>query len=616
METIVGIDLGTTNSAIAIMENDEVKIIQNKHGDPTTPSIVAFTNEGNILIGKEAKNQAASNPKKTISSAKRVIGRRVMEVPDAAKKVSYSLVGRPSDPVQILIGDSPENQKAFMPQSISARILQNLKKSAEDYLGRPVTDAVITVPAYFNDGQRQATKRAGELAGLNVRRIINEPTAAALAYGINVEDDTLEKKVVVFDLGGGTFDISILEIGGGVWEVKSTNGDTFLGGDDFDREIVNLLVRSFLNKPDGVDLREYPSAMQRLKEAAENAKFVLSSNLEAKITQAFLTEELGENGHLEFVLSRSKFESLIDKYMKRIENCCKQALKDANISSSEITDVVLVGGSTRIPLVRDIAKKIFGKDPDTSVNPDEVVALGAAIQGAILSGTKKGMILVDVTPLSLGIETEHEIMDTLIPRNTSIPCVAKEIYTTTEDEQEEVDVFVYQGESRRVTRNRLLGQFVLDGIEPAYEGDPQIEVRFAIDADGILQVSAKNLATGSEQIVTIKGCSSLSDEDVLKFQSAAEQDQYDTFEDFEEDDDDEDYYDLDDITQVAEALLQDTTNGIDEFSGVLDNATLQEIKKAKAALAEALDEEDMDLIETSLDSLLTLWDSIEATLED
>jgi len=305
--------------------------------------------------------------------------------------------------------------------------------------------------------------------------------------------------------------------------------------------------------------------------------------------------------------------------MKRIEHCCKQSLKDAKINPSEITDLVLVGGSTRIPLVRNIAKKIFGKDPDTSVNPDEVVALGAAIQGAILSGTKKGMILVDVTPLSLGIETEHEIMDVLIPRNTSIPCVTKEVYTTTEDEQEEVDVFVYQGESRRVTRNRLLGQFVLDGIEPAYEGDPQIEVRFAIDADGILQVSAKNLATGSEQAVTIKGSSSMSDEDVLKFQSAAEQDQYDTFEDLDDDDDDDDddeYYDLDDLTQVAEALLQDTSSGIDEFSNVLDSETLLEIKKAKEALAEALDEEDMDLIETSLNSLLTLWDSIEATLEE
>jgi len=615
METIVGIDLGTTNSAIAIMENDEVKIIQNRHGDATTPSVVAFTNEGGILVGKEAKNQAASNPKKTISSVKRVIGSRVMEVPDAAKKVPYSLVGRPTDPVQILIGDDPASQKAFMPQSISARILQDLKKSAEEYLGRPVTDAVITVPAYFNDGQRQATKRAGELAGLNVRRIINEPTAAALAYGISVEDPTVEKKIAVFDLGGGTFDISILEIGGGVWEVKAVNGDTFLGGDDFDREIVNLLVRNFLNKPDGIDLREYPSAMQRLKEAAEGAKFGLSSSLESKITQAFLAEELGENGHLEFVLSRSKFESLIDKYMKRIESCCKQALKDANISASSITDVVLVGGSTRVPLVKDLAKKIFGKDPDTSVNPDEVVALGAAIQGAILSGAKKGMILVDVTPLSLGIETEHEIMDVLIPRNTSVPCVAKEVYTTTEDEQEEVDVYVYQGESRRVSRNRLLAQFVLDGIEPAYEGDPQIEVRFAIDADGILQVSAKNLATGSEQAITVKDSSTVSDADVLKFQSAAEQDQFDTF-DYDDGDDEDEEYDLEDLVQVAEVLLQDTTSGLDEFATVLDALTLSKVKQAKESLAEALDEEDMELIESSLNNLLTLWDTIEATLEE
>lgn len=618
MNTIVGIDLGTTNSAIAIMENDEVKVIQNKHGDATTPSIVAFTDEGKILVGKEAKNQAASNPKKTVASAKRVIGRRVMEVPDAAKKVSYSLVGRPADPVQILVGDDPTNQKAFMPQSISARILQDLKKSAEDYLGRPITDAVITVPAYFNDGQRQATKRAGELAGLNVRRIINEPTAAALAYGINADDADTEKKVAVFDLGGGTFDISILEIGGGVWEVKSTNGDTFLGGDDFDREVVNLLVRSFLNKPESIDLREYPSAMQRLKEAAEGAKFELSSALESKISQAFLAKELGENGHLEFTLTRGKFEALIDKYMKRIETCCKQALKDANISASQITDVVLVGGSTRVPLVRAVAKKIFGKEPDTSVNPDEVVALGAAIQGAILAGTKKGMILVDVTPLSLGIETEHEIMDVLIPRNTSIPCVAKETYTTTEDEQEEVDVYVYQGESRRVTRNRLLGQFVLDGIEPAYEGDPQIEVRFAIDADGILQVSAKNLATGSEQSVTIKDSSAMSEEDLMKLQSAAEQDRYDNFEDLYEDDDDdeEEEYDFEDLVSVAEAMLEETKTGLKEFAGVLDPATLTAVKKAKEALAEALDEEDENLVESSLNALITLWDNIEDSLDE
>jgi len=611
MDTIVGIDLGTTNSAIAFMENDEVKIIPNEHGASTTPSVVAFTNGGKVLVGKEAKNQAASNPKKTIFSAKRVIGRRVMEVPEAAKKVPYSLVGRPTDPVQILIGDKPGDHKAYMPQNISAQVLSNLKKSAEDYLGRSITEAVVTVPAYFNDGQRQATKRAGELAGLNVRRIINEPTAAALAYGLDAKDQNIDKKVAVFDLGGGTFDISILEIGGGVWEVKSTNGDTFLGGDDFDREITNLLVRSFLNKDEGVDLREHPSAMQRIKEAAEAAKLALSEQLEAKVSQAFLADELSDKGHLEFTLTRDKFEALLEKYTKRIEHCCKQALKDAKMSASDITDVILVGGSTRTPLIRDLAKKIFGKEPSAGVNPDEVVALGAAIQGAILSGQKKGMILVDVTPLSLGIETENEIMDVLIPRNTAIPCVAKETYTTTEDDQEEVDVFVFQGESRRVTRNRLLAQFVLDGIEPAFEGEPQIEVRFAIDADGILQVSAKNLATGFEQSVTIKDSSEISQEDALRLQSAAEQDQYDSFED-----DDDDYFDMGDLVEAADAILRDTTNGLNEFGSDLDAATVQKIKTAKESLAEALDEENTDKIEAHLNTLLTLWDEIEEGLEE
>lgn len=599
METIVGIDLGTTNSVVAVMKDNKPLVIPNTVGDPTTPSVVAFTPSGR-LVGKHAKNQAASNPAKTLASVKRVIGRRVMEIPEASKKVSYTLVGRPTDPVQVLV-----DEQAFMPQAISSMVLSELKKSAEAYLGHAVTDAVITVPAYFNDGQRQATKRAGELAGLNVRRIINEPTAAALAYGLDKQDQ--DKKVAVFDLGGGTFDISILEIGNGVWEVKSTNGDTLLGGDDFDREIVNLLVRVFLNKH-GVDLREHPGAMQRLRDAAEKAKHELSFAFESKISLPFLAEDIGSEAHLEFTLSRQKFEEMLEPYLKKIETCCKHALKDANLKAADIDTVVMVGGSTRIPIVKDLARKIFDSEPDTSVNPDEVVALGAAIQGAIISGDQKGMVLVDVTPLSLGIETENEVMDVLIPRNTAIPCVVKEIYTTTEDGQEEVDVFVYQGESHKVSRNRLLGQFVLDGIEPAESGDPQIEVRFAIDANGILQVSAKNLATGSEQHITIKDSSSASEEEIERLQKAAELDAQDP------EDEDEDF-DEEDLFEAAEGILEETTEGLKEFAQVLEPEVVTQLRTYKEELAEALDSEDEEKVEEKLGQLIELWDEIEKTLE-
>lgn len=600
MDTIVGIDLGTTNSAIAIMQGDDVKILPNGAGDNTTPSVVALLKD-KVLVGKTAKNQAASNPERTIASVKRLMGRRVMEVPDASKKVAYTLVGRPGDPVQVLVGTEP-----YMPQTISAKVLKTLKEAAEAHLGKPITSAVITVPAYFNDGQRHATKKAGELAGFEVKRIINEPTAAALAYGIALNDEK-DRRVAVFDLGGGTFDISILEIGGGVWEVKSTNGDTFLGGDDFDREIINLLVRAHLNRT-GTDLREYPSAMQRLKDAAENAKHELSNAFEAKISIPFLDESLGTDSHFEFTLTRVKFEDMIAKYLKKIETCCKQALKDASLTSQGITDVVLVGGSTRIPAVKALAEKIFGKVPDTSVNPDEVVALGAAIQGAILAGSKKDMVLVDVTPLSLGIETEYEVMDVLIPRNTQIPCVAKEIYTTTDDDQDEVDVNVYQGESRRISRNRLLGQFMLDGIEQTFAGEPQIEVRFAIDANGILNVSAKNLATGSAQNITIKDSSTLSDDDVKRMQHAAELDQYDS-----SDEDDEDFT-LEDLIEAAEELLSDTNNGLVEFGASLDADTISKIKKSKESLAEALDAEDIGGIDTHMTTLFEIWEHIENEL--
>lgn len=601
-ETIVGIDLGTTNSAIAIMQGETVKILPNETGDNTTPSVVALL-DNKTLVGKAAKNQAASNPEKTIASVKRLMGRRVTEVPDASKKVPYTLVGRPSDPVQVLVGE-----KLFMPQAISAQVLTKLKKAAEEHLGKPVTAAVITVPAYFNDGQRHATKKAGELAGLEVKRIINEPTAAALAYGIALDDDK-DRRVAVFDLGGGTFDISILEIGGGVWEVKSTNGDTFLGGDDFDREITNLFVRSHLNQT-GTDLRDYPSAMQRLKDAAEIAKHELSSAFESKISIPFLDEALGENGHFEFTLDRVKFEGMIEKYLKKIETCCKQALKDANLTSQHVTDVVLVGGSTRVPAVKALAEKIFGKVPDTSVNPDEVVALGAAIQGAILTGKKKDMVLVDVTPLSLGIETEHEVMDVLIPRNTQIPCVAKEIYTTTDDDQDEVDVNVYQGESNRITRNRLLGQFILDGIEASFAGEPQIEVRFAIDANGILNVSAKNLATGMSQNITIKDSSALSEDDVKRIESAATFDSQDEPVFVDEDDE----ITMEELVAAAEDLLQETAAGLVEVGASLPPEVIAQLKATKEQLAMALDSEDVENIDAHMTTLCEIWDKVEQDL--
>jgi len=601
METIVGIDLGTTNSALAYILDGQPKVIFNKNGTNTTPSVVAFA-DGKILVGKEAKNQAASNTSKTFASVKRIIGRRVKELPDAAKKVSYSLVGRPDDPVQILV-----DNKAWMPQQISAEVLRELKKDAENHLGYPVKDAVITVPAYFNDAQRSATKQAGEQAGFTVRRIINEPTAAALAYGLN-SDINQYQKVAVFDLGGGTFDISVLEIGFGVWEVKSTNGDTFLGGDDFDREITNLLVRTYLNEFDH-DLRDDPSSMQRMREAAERAKCELSTALETKIALTFVHNE--ETKNFQYTLTRQKFESLLEPYLKKIETCCKQALLDAKMTSSDINEVVLVGGSTRTPIIKNLAKKIFAREPNTSVDPDEVVALGAAIQGAILSGEKKGMVLVDVTPLSLGIETEDDEMDVLIPRNSTIPCTAKEIYTTTEDEQAEVDVYVFQGESLNVRKNRLLGQFVLNDIEPSMAGDPQIEVRFHIDTDGILQVSAKNLATGSEQSITIKDTSSLDASDLEKYSTTHGEADFDD----EEDEDEDEEVTAEEIKAAAESLLQDTTSGLREFSTSLEPEVVAHLRSLKEKLATALDTEDFAVIEESMGDLLVLWDEVESKLD-
>lgn len=602
MNPIVGIDLGTTNSAIAILRNNEVDVIPNEHGDNTTPSVVAFTTQ--TLVGKLAKNQAVANPSNTIASVKRLIGRRVSELPAGVKKTPYTLVGRASDPVQILVENPDATSKIIlMPQDISAHVLANLKKNAETYLKTPIHDAVITVPAYFNDGQRQATKKAGELAGFNVKRIINEPTAAALAYGLR-EDSSQEKKIAVFDLGGGTFDISILEIGHGIFEVKSTNGDTFLGGNDFDMEITNMLLRSFNNKFN-IDLRNHPSAHQKIRDAAEKAKCELSDMLETKISLSF--ETVGPEARLEITLTRVKFESLIEKYLKRIEICCKQALVDAKLKVENIDDVVMVGGATRTPIIRALAQKIFKRIPNTSVNPDEVVAIGAAVQGAILTGQKKDAILVDITPFSLGLETEDDLMDILIPKNTPIPCVKKDIFTTADDNQDEVDVFIYQGENKKVAKNRLLGQFVLDGIEPSLSGEPQIEVKFAIDTNGILNVSAKNLGTGSEQHITIKDSSKLSGEDIekMKFSNENEDDEIDLDKEMT----------LEELITVGESLLKDTNTSLNEIGEILDKNTLQKVKATKESLAEALDANDKAKIQQDIEILLELWDEIEKSLD-
>jgi molecular chaperone DnaK len=596
--TIVGIDLGTTNSAIAINDGDVSRILPNKEGDNTTPSVVAYLDdEGKEkLVGPAAKNQATSNPTRTIASVKRVMGLRVKEVPDEVKHVSYNMVGRPNDPVAVLIG----KEKIIMPQEVSSEVLKKLKADAEEASGETITDAVITVPAYFNDGQRQATKLAGKLAGLNVRRIINEPTAAALAYGFRETGE--EAKIAVFDLGGGTFDISILEMGSGVIEVKATNGDTFLGGDDFDREIVNLLVRHFLNEF-SVDLRANPVAMQRLKEAAEKAKHSLSSEFTTKISEAFLNDE---EQHLELELTRPQFEALIEKYLNRVEVCCKKALKDAGLTAKDVDAVVMVGGSTRVPAVNHLAKTIFEKEPDTSLNPDEVVAIGASIQGAILAGDRKDMILVDVTPLSLGIETEHEEMDVLIERNTPIPTIRKEIYTTTDDDQSEVEVFVWQGEHKRATKNRLLAQFVLTDIEPAMAGDPQIEVTFKIDTDGILQVSARNVATGAIKNITIKDSTSVSEADIQKMKLSA----------FEASEEDEDYIETMEILEAAEAMLTQTEEGIEELQDMDSPQELVTmIENARDKTSAAIEVGDLDQIEDALLELQTIWENVSSSLE-
>lgn len=514
MGKIIGIDLGTTNSCVAVMEGNQPTVIINNEGERTTPSVVAFTDGGERKIGNPAKRQAITNPQNTVFSIKRFMGETYEQVQKEIARVPYKVVRGENNTPRVDI-----NGKLYSPQEISAMILQKMKKTAEDYLRQEVTEAVITVPAYFSDSQRQATKEAGKIAGLDVKRIINEPTAAALAYGLDKKNKDM--KVAVYDLGGGTFDISILELGGGVFEVKSTNGDTHLGGDDFDQEIINWLAQEFANENGGIDLKKDPMALQRLKEAAEKAKIELSNQTSTEINLPYIMPVDGIPKHLVKTLTRAKFEQLCDNLFQRSIEPCRQALKDAGLNASDIDEVLLVGGSTRIPKVQELVKEFFGKEPNRSVNPDEVVAIGASIQGGVLAGDVKDVLLLDVTPLSLGIETLGGVMTKLIESNTTIPTHKSQVFSTAADNQPSVEIHVLQGERPMAKDNKEIGLFHLDGIAPAPRGIPQIEVTFDIDANGILNVSAKDKATGKEQNIRIEASSGLSDEEIQRMRDEA-----------------------------------------------------------------------------------------------
>ena len=516
MGKIIGIDLGTTNSCVAVMEGNQPTVIINNEGERTTPSVVAFTDGGERKIGNPAKRQAITNPQNTVFSIKRFMGETYEQVQKEIARVPYKVVRGENNTPRVDI-----NGKLYSPQEISAMILQKMKKTAEDYLRQEVTEAVITVPAYFSDSQRQATKEAGKIAGLDVKRIINEPTAAALAYGLDKKNKDM--KVAVYDLGGGTFDISILELGGGVFEVKSTNGDTHLGGDDFDQEIINWLAQEFANENGGIDLKKDPMALQRLKEAAEKAKIELSNQTSTEINLPYIMPVDGIPKHLVKTLTRAKFEQLCDNLFQRSIEPCRQALKDAGLNASDIDEVLLVGGSTRIPKVQELVKEFFGKEPNRSVNPDEVVAIGASIQGGVLAGDVKDVLLLDVTPLSLGIETLGGVMTKLIESNTTIPTHKSQVFSTAADNQPSVEIHVLQGERPMAKDNKEIGLFHLDGIAPAPRGIPQIEVTFDIDANGIVNVSAKDLGTGKEQKITITASTNLSQDEIDKAMHEAEQ---------------------------------------------------------------------------------------------
>ncbi len=596
MSKIIGIDLGTTNSCVAVMEGGQPKVLINSSGNRTTPSVAGFTDKGERLIGQQARHQQVTNPKNTIFSIKRFMGRRMSEVTggaagvygksgDEASKVPYQLVGSGDDFVKVKV-----NQGEFTPQQISAFILQDLKKTAEDYLGEKVERAVITVPAYFNDAQRQATKDAGEVAGLKVERIINEPTAAALAYGLDKKKKN--QKIAVFDLGGGTFDVSILDIGDGVFEVLSTNGDTHLGGDDWDQRLIDHMAEEF-RKKEGIDVRKDPMALQRLKEAAEKAKMELSNSQETTVNLPFITADAGGPKHLQVTISRAKFEALCNDLFERLKQPCQQALRDAKLDVSKIDEVVLVGGSTRMPKAQQIAKDIFGREPNRSVNPDEVVAVGAAIQGGVLMGDVKDILLLDVTPLSLGIETLGGVTTKLIEKNTTIPTSKKEVFSTAADNQTSVQIHVLQGEREFARDNRTLGQFELSGLAPAPRGLPQIEVEFSLDANGILTVTAMDKGTGKKSDIKITNSGGLDKGEIERMKRDAEAHAAE----------DKARRELVDLKNRADAVVIQTRKALEEHGGKVSAETRGAVESALSNLESKIKGDDKAAIQSAMSEL-------------
>ena len=597
MSKIIGIDLGTTNSCVAVLEGGEPTVITNPEGGRTTPSVVGFAKDSERLVGQAAKRQAVTNPENTVFSIKRFMGRMYNEVSNEITEVPYKVEKNSSDACVINAGG-----KEYTPPEISAMILQKLKQQAEEYLGTKVTDAVVTVPAYFNDSQRQATKDAGKISGLNIRRIINEPTAASLAYGLDKKKD---EKIAVFDLGGGTFDVSILELGDGVFEVKASNGDGHLGGDDFDQKIIDWIADEF-KKTDSIDLRKDPMALQRLKESAETAKKELSASKQTDINLPFITADTSGPKHLNLTLTLAKFEDLVSDLVERTVGPCIQALKDAGLRKSEINEVILVGGSTRIPKIQEKVKEIFGKDPNKSVNPDEVVALGAAIQGGVLSGDVDDILLLDVTPLSLGIETLGSVSTKLIDRNTTIPTKKSQVFSTAADNQTTVEIHVLQGEREMAKDNKTIGRFHLADIPPAPRGTPQIEVTFDIDANGILNVNAKDKATGKEQSIRIEASSGLSDNDIEKMVNDAKKN---------EGADKEKRQKIDLLNQ-SEHLIYETEKNIKENKDKINKADLNDLKDKVEVLKKSKDSSNIEEIKSSMEKLNTSWAGIAAKMQN